>query len=72
VVANSPDKPSKKNDPVSLDVERSRKFLKALAENPFITLVVTEDSGVTIYGKGLDQNTIERIKDALTEIQEGG
>ena len=58
--------------PVSLDLERSRKFLRKLAEDPFITIVVAEDGEVTIFSKGIEADHLERIKSALTEIQSEG
>lgn len=62
----------KQNDPVSLDIERSRKFLRRLAEDPFLAIVVAADGEVSIYGKGIDSAHLERIKSALTEIQSEG
>lgn len=60
------------NEPVSLDRERTRKFLNALAEDPFLAIVVTEEGQVKIFSStDLEPDHIERIKEVLVEIRDG-
>lgn len=55
----------------SLDRERASRFLTALAEDPFLCIVVAEDSKVSIYSKGLSEDHVSRIKEVLTDIENG-
>jgi hypothetical protein len=55
----------------SLPVERARKFLHALADDAFLCIVVTDDEGVRIFSKGIEDEHLERIKAVLRKIQEG-
>lgn len=57
----------------SLDLEKSRIFLRRLAEDPFLCIVVTDDvdTKVLIYSKGIDHEHIKRIHDVIREIREG-
>lgn len=59
-----------------LGVEKAGRFLDRLAEDPFVAVVLAEDSDpnnprVVIYSKGMDQAHVDRIKTALKEIEEG-
>ena len=56
-----------KGDVLSLDLERSRKFLRQLAEDPFIAVVVT-DGEVRVFSKGIEPDHLDRIKNVLTQI----
>lgn len=56
-------------DPVSLDVERSRRFLRRLAEDPFIAVVVTDEGKVSIFSKGIEDDHLDRIKTVLRELE---
>lgn len=66
----------KKNDSeaevVSLDRERSRKFLRTLAEEPFIALVVSADGELQIFTKGIEEDHLDRIRTVLRSIVEEG
>lgn len=53
----------------NLDQERTKKFLNRLAQDPFIAIVVTEDDEVRIFGKGIEPEHIDRIREVLSEIQ---
>lgn len=60
------------NEPIQLDEERTRKFLKALAEDPFLAIVVTEEGRVRIFSStDLESDHIARIKEVLEEIRDG-
>lgn len=65
--------PRSKREPeiVSLDVERARRFLSLLAEDPFIALVVAEDGEIQIFAKGIEPDHMDRIRTVLQEIREG-
>lgn len=52
----------------SLDLERSRKFLRTLAEDPFIAVVVAEDGEVRVFSKGIEPDHLARIKSVLTDL----
>ena len=66
------DMPPRKDDPVSLDEERTRKFLQKLAEHPFLAIVVTDEGQVHIYSADdLEPEHISRIKEVLEEIRDG-
>lgn len=54
---------------VSLDVERSRKFLNLLAEEPFVAVVVT-DGEVRVFSKGIEPDHLERIKQVLRDLND--
>lgn len=56
-----------KGDVLSLDLERSRKFLRRLAEDPFIAIVVT-DGEVRVFSKDIEPDHLDRIKNVLTDI----
>lgn len=56
--------------PISLSVERARKFLRLLADDPFIALVVTPPGEVRIFSKGIESDHLARIKEALEQIQQ--
>jgi hypothetical protein len=53
---------------ISLDLERGRKFLRVLAEESFIALVVTADGELEIFTKGIEEDHLDRIKAVLREI----
>lgn len=57
------------DDPVSLDAGRTRRFLKHLADEPFLAIVSDRDGQVVIYSKDIDSDHLARIKEALSEIQ---
>lgn len=57
-----------KSEATELSVEESARFLHTLADDPFIALVVTAEGEVQIYGKGLEPEHIERIKQVLTQV----
>ena len=59
-----------KGKPVSLDVERARKFLYRLADDPFIALVVTDDGEVRIFSKDIEPEHLARIREVLSGIRE--
>ena len=59
-------------EPISLDLERTRKFLNALAEDPFLAIVVTEEGQVKIFSsQDLEPDHVERIREVLVEIRDG-
>jgi hypothetical protein len=63
------------NDPedvISLDRERGAKFLKKLAEEPFIALVVSSEGELQIFTKGIEEDHLARIRTVLREIIEEG
>ncbi len=62
---------TKKDEPVSLDRERTRKFLNTIAEEPFLAIVVTGDDEVRIFAKDLEPEHIDRVREALIEIRDG-
>lgn len=55
----------------SLDSERSRKFLETIAAEPFLTVVVTSNE-VVIYGKDIESDHLDRIKNVLVQLTEEG
>lgn len=55
----------------SLDRKRASRFLTALAEDPFLCIVVTEGEKVSIYSKGISEDHVMRIKQVLKEIEQG-
>lgn len=57
---------------VSLDRERGRKFLRTLAEESFIALVVSADGELQIFTKGIEEDHLARIRTVLREIIEEG
>lgn len=57
---------------ISLDRERGRKFLKKLAEESFIALVVSADGELQIFTKGIEDDHLARIRTVLREIIEEG
>ncbi len=57
--------------PISLDRERTRKFFRALAEESFLAIVVTEEGEVRIFSKDLETDHLDRIREVLTEIRDG-
>lgn len=65
-------KPSEDSEAISLDAERTKKFLRTLAEDPFLAVTVEADGEVTIYSCGLEPEHLERIKQALSDIQQEG
>lgn len=56
------------NEVASLDRERARKFLKQLAEDPFVAVVVTETGEVQIFSKGIEPDHLDRIKSVLESL----
>jgi hypothetical protein len=61
----------------SLDKTRASRFLDALAQDPFLCIVVTENDrtgapGVTIYSKGISEADLLRIKSVLQSIEKDG
>lgn len=56
---------------VTLNLEDSRKFLRRLADDPFIALVVDDEGELSIYVKGLEPHHLERIRGVLRAIMEG-
>lgn len=57
--------------PAVLDIAKSRKFLRKLADDSFIAIVVTEDGELQIFTKGIEQAHLDRIRNVLKEIVEG-
>lgn len=57
---------------VSLDAERTRKFFRHLADDPFITLVVAEDGEVRVFAKDIEPDHLDRIKEVLRDLQDQG
>jgi hypothetical protein len=55
----------------SSDDERSRKFLRTLAKDPFLAVLVDDQGEVTIYSKGLEPEHLDRIKQVLSEELKG-
>lgn len=56
---------------VSLDESRARKFLRKLADESHLTIFVSTDGEVSIWSKDIDTTTLDRIKEVLSEVQEG-
>lgn len=59
--------------PTSLNNEKTRRFFKRLADDPFIAIVVDDEGELQIFTKGIDDEHLERIRTVLREIvdQEG-
>lgn len=56
---------------VELDIERARRFFKQLEEDPFVCVVLAEESErVVLYSKGISDEHLRRIKAALEQIGE--
>jgi hypothetical protein len=53
----------------SLNKERTRRFLKLLAEDPFVAVVVT-DGEVRVFSKNIEPDHLARIKEALTDMSD--
>lgn len=56
----------------SLDLERSRKFLQHLVDDPFVTVVVTDEGEVRVFSKDIAPEHLERIKQVLTDLNSEG
>lgn len=54
---------------VELDRERARKFFDAIANDPFLAVVVTEDGEIRVFGKDIGPDHLDRIKEVLRDIQ---
>jgi hypothetical protein len=63
----------RKNVPASttakIEEERAKRFLKRLKSHPFIAVVV-DDGHVEVFHRGIGNEHIERIRDALDHIKE--
>lgn len=53
--------------PTSIPTERARRFLKELAEAPFVALVFSADD-VRVYSKGLDDETLQQVERLVQHI----
>lgn len=62
----------KTEKPISLDSARTERFLRRLAEDPFLAIVLTDEGRVVIYGKDIDGAHLERIREVLREIASEG
>ncbi len=45
----------------------SRKFLRRLADHPFIAVIVKDDGSVEIFSKGVTNENIAQIRQALNK-----
>lgn len=59
------DVPVEPAEVTQLDAVKARRFLRSLAERPFVAIVVEEDK-VLIYSKGIDTDEALRRINALT------
>jgi hypothetical protein len=55
----------KNTEPTSLVGRRARKFLRRLADHPFIALVVNDNGSVEVFSKGITKENIQQIREAL-------
>jgi hypothetical protein len=53
---------------VSLDKRRAEKFLRLLADEPFVCLVVT-DGELRLFSKDMPEEKLARLRTRLIEIQ---
>lgn len=53
---------------VELDLERSRKFLQHIVEDPFVAVVVTDEGEVRVFSKDMDPEHLARIKNVLSDL----
>lgn len=53
--------------PRSLPTERAQRFLRDLADAPFVALVFSADD-VRVYSKGLDDETLKQVERLVTHI----
>lgn len=60
---------SKETTVSNLDAERTRRFFRKLADEPFLCIVITDTSQVQIFSKGLEQEHIDRIREVLKEVE---
>lgn len=51
----------------SLPTERARRFLRDLADTPFVALVFSADD-VRVYSKGLDDETLQQVERLVKHI----
>jgi hypothetical protein len=61
---------ARNDEPALLSVEKARRFLRQLEEDPFIALVVTDEGEVRIFSKGIEDDHLARIRDVLRTIQQ--
>lgn len=54
--------------PVSLDVRRTTKFFRRLADEAFLAIVVDDEGELRIFTKGIEPEHIDRIREVLKEI----
>lgn len=59
--------PEAEDNVLSLDLEKSRKFLNLLAEDPFVAVVVT-DGEVRVFSKDIEPDHLDRIKSVLSDL----
>lgn len=57
-------------EPANIEKERSKRFLRKLADHPFIAVVVLDDGKVEMFHKGIELEHVERIREALDNIEE--
>ena len=55
-----------------LSEKRASRFLSALADDPFLCIVVTREGEVQIYSKEISEDHLSRIKSVLTQIESEG
>ena len=61
-------------DVTNLNLERARKFLDRLSEDPFLCVVMTDDGDdpkIQIFSKGIEADHVARLNQALKEIERG-
>lgn len=54
-------------EPHRLSDAQAKRFLRSLAEKPFVALVLDDDETLHIYAKGVDDGTLARIRDLLDD-----
>lgn len=66
------DQKDESEDVISLDRERAQKFLRTLANESFLALVVSADGELQIFTKGIEADHLAQIRNVLRQIIEEG
>lgn len=59
-------------DVLDLEAEGTKRFLRAMRDNPFIAVVAYPNGDVCVFDKGITPEATERIKEAIEQTLEEG
>jgi hypothetical protein len=53
-----------------IEVKRAERFLRSLAAHPFVAFVFDDNGDVHLYTKGINEDDLRTITEALHEVHE--